>query len=645
MKKPSAPKPRRPSTGQWPLFLLLGTGAFLWISLKWGPSGAAPFLALLLAVEIVVYLVRLARRRSRRVHFRLMISYALLGLLPPVLLSFLGTISLYLFLSAQQVTALRQIVDAELEALARLSGEIAGGFEAGAPLPSLGGAKLRWVEGSDEVPAREILADTAEEPTVVLRSPVAGGGVIEASLALDTGLLERVRRATGYRISPLSMTEAGSSAAPDSAGSVFDLSFDKGGMTLQSVSGESVRAVVSLRWSEIPIVHVIGTNQLVAGPSRGSAPIIIVEDTAVALAKRLAEQQGIPVLEIVLVFLAVFALVEVALIAFSMWVGHRVGKATDRLEDAARRIAGGDFSVRLPDRSRDQLGALARSFNEMAHDLDRLVAEKVGSERIEGEIAACATIQEGLLPPPDGVLGALEIAAYTRPARDVGGDSYDYFSLPGGRVALVVADVAGKGVTAALYMAELKGLLMALADGRRRPAEVVRALDGALRRTLRSGSFITLAYVEIDPATGEGELVRAGHPAPLLAGPEGVREIEAEGSALGLPVIVDSVERVGRFTLVPGECLVLYTDGLTEATDQDGNEMSDGPLMHAATEAATRAPGDPTAMRESLLGALEAHPGRPDDVTVLVAARTQDPPPNACPSRANVGLRQGGKPI
>ncbi|MAE69361.1 MAG: hypothetical protein CME06_02705 [Gemmatimonadetes bacterium] len=622
MKKRSAPIQESSRADRWPLFLLLGTGVCLATALLWGPTGTAPILTLLLAVEIAVFLVRLTRRRSRRVHFRLMISYALLGFLPPVLLSCLGTISLYLFLSAQEVTAVRQIVDLEVEALAKLCDELAAGFEIGAPLPPRRGAKLRWVESPGELQPREIIEGAAGEHTLVLRSPTAASGAIEASLPLDSGLLERVRQATGYRILLLSMADSESPAAPDSADRAFDLSFDKGGITLQSVSGESVRAVVSLRWSEIPIVHMVGADQLVRGPSRNVVPIII-EDSAVALAKRLAEQQRIPVREIVGFLLVAFVLAEAALMAFSMWVGHRVGKATDRLEEAARRIARGDFSTRLPDRSRDQLGALARSFNEMAHDLDRLVEDKVESERIEGEIAACATIQEGLLPPSDGTLDSLEIAAYTRPARDVGGDSYDYFSLPGGRIALVVADVAGKGVTAALYMAELKGLLMALADGRRRPAEVVRALDAALRRTLRRGSFITLAYVEIDPATGEGELVRAGHPAPLLAGPGGVREIEAEGSALGLPVIVDSVERVGRFTLARNECLVLYTDGLTEATDLDGNEMSDGPLTRAATEAATRSPGSPTAMRESLLCALEDHPGRPDDVTVLVAARVE----------------------
>ncbi len=618
------PAPRKP--GRWSLVLLAAIAVSTAALMVWAPGGSGGLIALLWAALLVVTsvsLIRVARWRAQRVRFRLMISYALLGVVPPVLLSFLAMISLYVFLAAQQMTAVRQAALTEIDAAQRLIRDLGAAHQPGAPLPPVHGMSLGWIDGDlapEGQPRVRVHEVPGAAPELVLRVGIDARRAIEARAELESGLLERLSAATGREVSLVLLRGDASDAAEGDQETSVGVEFNERGLTLQSLSGEQVHAEVNLRWRELPILYVTNTHRLVGGPSDVSG-LVLIEDSVSALAARLAEHQGLPIGAIVAGLLGAFALAEALLIAFSMWVGHRVGRSTDRLEEAARRIAAGDFAVRLPAGSRDQLGALALSFNAMARDLDQLVSEKVEAQRIEGEIAACATIQEGLLPAPDAELDGLRLAAYSRPARDVGGDAYDYFSLPGGRVALVVADVSGKGVTAALYMAELKGLMMAMADGRRAPAEVVRAVDAALRRTIRRGSFVTLAYVEIDPASGRGELVRAGHPAPLLAGPRGVREIDAEGSALGLAMIPDPVQGVGRFSLAEDECLVLYTDGLAEATDRQGKEMAEGPLLRAATDAARAAPGRPRAMRARLLEELGSHPGRRDDVTVLVAAR------------------------
>lgn len=606
--------------GKWSIIAPLLTIAALFLCRAAAFAGSRLLvlaLALLLAVEITVLIVRLVRWRSQRVRFRLLVSYGLLGFVPPVLLSFLGMIGLYLTFAAVQMVAVRRAAENEIDAIGRWAR--AAVPAASDSLPAGKEVALRWVEvapGDGRV--HTVILRQEGEDRLCVRLPYPPERVLEASVPLEEGFLAALESATGRRVSWIPMEEARKEGSGRRR-PTFGLSFPADGMVIELLDGEQVRAEFKVRWRELPIVYLGELGALIPGvPSTGQ---VLIEDTIVSLIGRLGSEQDIPVRSILLGLLMAFVFAEIILVAVVMFVGDRIGRATDRLETAARRVAAGDFSVRVRVRARDQLGDLAHSFNEMVGDLAKLMKQNADAQRVEGEIVACATIQQGLLPPPDACLAGMTVAAYSRPARDVGGDLYDYFPLPNGKVALLVADVSGKGVTAALYMAELKGLLMAYADGRRAPADVIRALHAALGRTLRSGSFITMVYVEIDPQSGAGELIRAGHPNPLIAGPRGVREVAAEGTALGLSLIPDPVGTVGSFRIADDECLVLFTDGLTEATDAAGREMADGPLVAAAAAAAEENPGQPHAVRSRLLETLEAHPGHTDDVTVLVASR------------------------
>jgi serine phosphatase RsbU (regulator of sigma subunit) len=584
----------------------------------------------LLLLQLLLLAGQRLRHRARRVRFRLLFSYGLVGLLPPILVSFLCMVALYFLLAGVQMVAIRRAATERVESVAEWV-RVSVPESRGALPPSLPHA-CRWLNGHlafGTVGVAFAPASPGQDAALELYLPYPDDAILVVGIPLESDLFPAIERATGRRVSLLTLrrvTTESAAATPN-----LGLFLEDDLLTIRWLQGNQVRAEAGFRWRQVPIVSVSALRTLF--PAAPDNLYLLAEDTFVSFVARLAAEQGIPIALICWVLGAVFLLAEALLLGIVMWVGDRVGRDTDRLEAAARRVAAGDFSVRVPARAQDQLGDLARSFNEMVQDLDLLLKQRTEAERVEGEIAACTTIQEGLLPPADARVAGLSIAAFSRPARNVGGDLYDYFELPGGRVALLVADVAGKGVSAALYMAELKGLVIAYADGERTPAEVARALHRALCRTLRAGAFITLAYVEIDPRSGHGQVIRAGHPAPMIAGPRSVHEVEADGVALGLSLIRDPVVRVGRFALREDECLLLFTDGLTEAIDAAGVEMADGSLLETTARAARETPGDPAALREQLLAALQSYPGRADDVTILIAARARATAPQAASGR------------
>ena len=131
------------------------------------------------------------------------------------------------------------------------------------------------------------------------------------------------------------------------------------------------------------------------------------------------------------------------------------------LTDGVQRIAQGDFSARVPVRSRDEFGALAGAFNQMAQDVEHRQQLVVERERLKRELELCRRIQTEMLPHAPLRLGATEIKGISIPAREVGGDFFNYFELPGGDVAVLVGDVSGKGISAALLMANIQATLRA----------------------------------------------------------------------------------------------------------------------------------------------------------------------------------------
>ena len=202
----------------------------------------------------------------------------------------------------------------------------------------------------------------------------------------------------------------------------------------------------------------------------------------------------------------------------------------------------------------------------------RLQLEATTAERIERELEVARDIQRSFLPDTFPSIPGWDVSAFYRAARQVGGDFYDFFELGENLWAIVVADVADKGVGASLFMALSRTLLRAVGSNRRTPAETLARVNEVLLRDTRSDLFVTVWYGMWDTAAGTVRFASAGHNPPLLIHADGTAEqLHARGIALGVVPNVRLEET--QVTLHPGDLLVAYTDGVTEALRSDQTEF------------------------------------------------------------------------
>ncbi len=274
-----------------------------------------------------------------------------------------------------------------------------------------------------------------------------------------------------------------------------------------------------------------------------------------------------------------FLVIEVAALGMGLGLARTITGSVHDLFEGTERIRQGDFSHRIPIRRRDQLGQLADSFNQMTASVQDLLQQKAEKERLEQELKIAREIQMSLLPQGPVRMPGLALTGYCEPAREVGGDYYDFLRIDDQRLGVLIADVAGKGTSAALYMAELKGLMLSLSQRHRSPRALLMDANRILARQLDSRSFITMTYAVIDLEARTLTHARAGH-CPLLhlpsalPGARQVRTLTPDGLVLGLQI--DNGETFDRLLeevtipLAAGDLFVLYTDGVTDATNDAG---------------------------------------------------------------------------
>ncbi len=200
----------------------------------------------------------------------------------------------------------------------------------------------------------------------------------------------------------------------------------------------------------------------------------------------------------------------------------------------------------------------------------RLLAQQIEKERLEEQLEVAAQIQRRLLPQTQPMLPGWELRGLSKSCYEIGGDYYDYLPLPDGRLGLVIADVSGKGVGAALLMAAFQASLRSLA-GSMRPEDLLLRLNRVMFENSPASKYVTAFYGELDPASGEFVYVNAGHNPPLLMRGSEVQELGSTGPVVGL--IQPAVFRTGRVRIDEQALLMLYTDGVTECEDVSESEF------------------------------------------------------------------------
>jgi serine phosphatase RsbU (regulator of sigma subunit) len=251
-------------------------------------------------------------------------------------------------------------------------------------------------------------------------------------------------------------------------------------------------------------------------------------------------------------------------------ISHRMTQHLASLTNGVRQLAAGDFRARVPVRSTDEFGILAGAFNQMAQDLERHEASAVQQERMRRELELSRLIQNEMLPQGPLQSGRAAIAGVSLPAREVGGDFFNYFVLPDGRLALLVGDVSGKGVSAALLMANIQATLRARLPHENDLASLADRLDRELDQNTPGGVYLTLFLGILDHEGRVLRYVNAGHHPPLVVRADGgIEPLDSTGMPIALYAGHGYTD--GHVELAAGDLLFFYTDGLVETEDAAGD--------------------------------------------------------------------------
>jgi sigma-B regulation protein RsbU (phosphoserine phosphatase) len=323
-----------------------------------------------------------------------------------------------------------------------------------------------------------------------------------------------------------------------------------------------------------------------------------------------------------------FLIIEIVALVMGLALARSITSSIHQLFMGTERVRQGDFTHRIDIRTKDQLGELAGSFNQMTGSIENLLQTAAEKKRLEEELRIARQIQMSLLPRGPLDVPGLGVTALCVPAREVGGDYYDFFPLPDDRLGVLIADVSGKGTSAALYMAELKGLVLSLSQIYFSPRQLLVEVNRIISENLDARSFITMTYAVLDLERGSMTYARAGHtPMIFLPGPasavRGARVLVPNGMVLGLR-IDGAAEKFSELleedqvALNDGDVIVLYTDGITEAMNAASDLFGDARLGRLVEEHGHLESGE---LRERILREIEAFVGgadQHDDMTMIL---------------------------
>jgi phosphoserine phosphatase RsbU/P len=253
----------------------------------------------------------------------------------------------------------------------------------------------------------------------------------------------------------------------------------------------------------------------------------------------------------------------------------------------------------------------------LAREISEARAARRRDQRQQREVEDARLIQRGLLPTSTPQVAGIDVGVAWQPANDVGGDCFDTLAF-GNALGVSIADIAGKGLPAALLMSNLQAAVRAFAQASTPPSSICSSVNRLLCRNMASGRFATFCYARIEPASGRIVYSNAGHNPPLLIHANGtVVELSQGGMVLG--VFPENTYEQAEMPLAGGDRLVFYTDGITEARNEAGDEYGEARLTAAALARRTLSP---EAMKDALLADVNAFTGGrfDDDATLIVVS-------------------------
>jgi len=335
-----------------------------------------------------------------------------------------------------------------------------------------------------------------------------------------------------------------------------------------------------------------------------------------------ARQSELDILPLILVgfFGVLFGLVALFDLVMVVNMGRSITAAIGALARGATQLEAGNLAHRIPVKGEDDLWDVARAFNQAITGLERARELEKERDRLESELALARRIQSRLLPSEPPRVPGWEIAGASESAREVGGDYYDHIDLGGGRIVLVIADVSGKGVPAALLMSAFRAALVSQDLTGAEPSAVARRLNEFLHQSVEPGRFVTAFVAFLDTSTGHMLYVNAGHNPPFLLRADGHIESLSEGGTI-LGILPLSAFTSGETVLGPGDLLALYTDGVTEGADATGEMWGEDRLLDALRKRVSMPSAQLVREVVDEVRGFEGETGPADDITMLIARR------------------------
>ncbi|MHB8733724.1 MAG: PP2C family protein-serine/threonine phosphatase, partial [Terriglobales bacterium] len=336
----------------------------------------------------------------------------------------------------------------------------------------------------------------------------------------------------------------------------------------------------------------------------------------------------------------VFGLIELVAMVAGVRLTRSITLAVDDLYLGTQRVNKGDLNHQIPIRHHDQLAALEESFNTMTASLQKLLEEQRETQKLEDDLAIAHEVQAQLFPQRASKVEGLEIYGRCVPARVVSGDYYDFLALGPEQVALALGDVSGKGISAALLMANIGAAVRAYQhqapasaprhtggntmtatlapEAQLHPAELMERLNNQLHASTPVEKYATLFYAFYDGQRRTLRYTNAGHLPPAVIGRDGIRHLTRGGTVVGM--FPNLVYEEGCEALSPGDLLVAWSDGISEPENEYGEEFGEARLLELVR---THAGAPLSEIVDIILREVRGWHGpeqeQPDDMTLVLA--------------------------
>ena len=303
-------------------------------------------------------------------------------------------------------------------------------------------------------------------------------------------------------------------------------------------------------------------------------------------------------------------------------ISTRVSRPLKELAVAANKMGQGDFDVAIPHLSgRDEIAQFGWAFLNMRTSLKEHMEKQKDLDRIESELDFAKDIQIGFLSMDEKEEGSEdpyhELTPFLLPAKEVGGDFYDFFKLDDGRLCVVVGDVSGKGVPAALFMMVSRIVLRTMAQNLKSVVETFEKANYELAKRNRANMFVTVWMGIVDLKTGHVEFASAGHNPPVIRHKDGSAEFAKSKAGVVMAAMENSRYKMQTLELAPGDTLFLYTDGVTEATNEHNELFGNDRLLDALSHGGGKGTKEMCRFVKRQIDAFTRKASQFDDITML----------------------------